>query len=191
MSEPHAPATTVEADASAGIRVRRVRPDEYAATDALVWEAYDTDYGPSQHARDEMQYAAVRDRAYDVWVAVDGAGELVGSVTTRRSGGDLLHEDFAPDELDLRLLAVSVRARRRGVAATIMRHVIEVGRLEGWSAVVLKTAPHMTGPQALYESLGFERATENDGLWIGGVRQFDLYAYRYRYAAPAAPLAVC
>lgn len=165
---------------AARLEVRRVRADEYAALDALILEAYEYDYGPSTHSEETSRRSEVRERVYDVWSAHDRAGELVGSVTTRRPGGPPLHEDFGDDEFDLRLLAVAPTARRRGLAGLLMQHVIDEGRSGGWSAVTLKTAPYMTSAQRLYESLGFERAYENDGLWIGGVRQFDLFAYRLR-----------
>lgn len=38
----------------------------------------------------------------------------------------------------------------------------------------------MTGAHGLYESLGFERYPDRDGLWIGGEKVLDLIAYRYR-----------
>lgn len=35
----------------------------------------------------------------------------------------------------------------------------------------------MTPAHRLYDALGFTRVPERDGLWIGGVKQFDLYTY--------------
>lgn len=103
---------------------------------------------------------------------------LLGSVTTRRAGSRPLHEDFG-NALDLRLLAVSPDARRRGVGAALMRHIIETAQASGFEAVALKTAPNMVGAHRLYESLGFQRWPERDGLWIDGVRLLDLYSYVY------------
>lgn len=40
-----------------------------------------------------------------------------------------------------------------------------------------KTAPHMTPAHHLYDALGFIRAHDRDGLWIGGEKQFDLFSY--------------
>lgn len=183
-----APAAIAAAERSGSpLVVRPARPDEHAAVDRLIAEAYAHDYGESEDEHDDPMYAAAyRAREYDVWVAVDAAGGIVGSATTRRAGGPSLHEDFRDDELDLRLLGVASTARRRGIAAAIMRAVIAHAARDGFSAVILKTAPNMTGAHRLYEALGFVREPARDGLWIGGVRQFDLLTYRYPLAAAAA-----
>ncbi len=193
---------------SDGLEIRLARPDEYEALDRLVDEAYAHDYGPSDHGDEPMRRAANRALEYDLWVAVEAGGEggtggaagdtgdtgdtgastvpgantpspvLLGSVTTRRAGSRPLHEDFG-NALDLRLLAVSPDARRRGVGAALMRHIIEIAPARGFEAVALKTAPNMVGAHRLYESLGFQRWPERDGLWIDGVRLLDLFSYVY------------
>lgn len=162
---------------SARIKVREARPDEYAAVDELIREAYAHDYGSSAESDDPMRRAEVRAELHTVWVAVAEDGSLLGSATTRRRGGPALHEDVAADEIDLRLLGVSPKARRLGVGAAIMRELEGHARAENWRALVLKTAPNMVGAHRLYESLGFERAPARDGLWIGGTRLFDLFMY--------------
>ena len=172
-----------ESAAAPQLVVRLAREEEYGAVDALIAEAYAHDYGPTDESGDPIRRAAARSRDYEVWVAVDEAGELLGSVTLRRRGGPPLHEDVAPDELDLRLLGVAPRARRRGVAAALMARAAERAVESGFAAVVLKTAPDMRGAHRLYEALGYARAPERDGLWAGGRRLFDLYAYVR--AAPA------
>ena len=58
---------------------RLADPSEYEAIDRLIDDAYAHDYGPSDH-RDEMRFARVRAEAFDVWVARDETGELLGSV---------------------------------------------------------------------------------------------------------------
>lgn len=164
--------------AAAGLAIRRADPHEFAAIDHLITTAYAHDYGPQREGDDPMHAAARRADAFEVWVALDASGRLVGSVTTRAPGGPPLHEDVHDDELDLRLLGVSPTARRLGVGAALMRHIAGRASRAGFGAVVLKTAPNMTGAHRLYESLGFARAPERDGLWIGGARIFDLYTYR-------------
>lgn len=159
-------------------------PGEYEAIDRLILDAYSHDYGPSE-SYDAMRFARTRAERFDVWVARDASGELLGSVTTRRQGGPSLHEDVADDELDLRLLGVSPAARRRGVGAAIMGRVAEHALEQGFSAVYLKTAPNMGGAHRLYDSLGFVRTPERDGLWIGGERVLDLFSYVYPLTAPA------
>lgn len=170
--------------------IRRAGAGDYAAIDTLIAEAYAHDYGPQSASGDPMHRAAVRDINYEVWVAEDAAGELLGSVTLRRFGGSALHEDVADHELDLRLLGVSPRARRSGVGAALMGHAAELAAEAGFGAVVLKTAPHMHSAQRLYETLGFARAPERDGLWIGGERILDLLTYVLPVAElPALPVA--
>lgn len=152
------------------------RPEEHEEIDQLILDAYTHDYGPSERG-DSMRFARVRAEQFDVWAARNQEGLILGSITTRRKGGRPLHEDTADGELDLRLLAVSPRARRQGIGAKIMREVAAHAQREGFETVVLKTAPHMTGAHVLYESLGYDRAKERDGLWIAGERVLDLYSY--------------
>lgn len=154
------------------------RPEEHEEIDRLILDAYAHDYGPGERG-DSMRFARVRAEQFDVWAARDHEGAILGSVTTRRVGGRALHEDTNDGELDLRLLGVSPRARRQGIGAKIMRAVTSYAQQEGFGAVVLKTAPHMTGAHRLYESLGFDRAEDRDGLWINGERVLDLYSYVY------------
>ncbi|QAY60487.1 GNAT family N-acetyltransferase [Microbacterium protaetiae] len=164
------------------VQVRRARPEEFEEIDRVIDDAYAHDYGPREH-HDDMHRSAVRARDYDVLVAVDEHGAVVGSVTVRRRGGPVLHEDFGDDDADLRLLGVAPTARRQGVAAALMQQVIRDAAAAGYAHVTLKTGPDMHGAHRLYEALGFERAPEHDGLWIGGERVFDLLAYRYRLGA--------
>ncbi|SJN12335.1 putative acetyltransferase [Leucobacter sp. 7(1)] len=174
MSTHEAPPAS---EALAEVRVRAAVSADFAAIDALIDSAYAHDYGPRTGGTDPMHRAAERAREHDVWVAVDAAGTYVGSVTTRRLGGPPLHEDVADDELDLRLLGVSPAARRRGVAASLMRDVAARAEAQGWRAVVLKTAPDMRGAHRLYEALGYARQPERDGLWIGGKKVIELFNY--------------
>lgn len=159
------------------LEIRRAQPDEYAEVDALITDAYAHDYGPSDGGSDPVRLAAVRDRDFDVWIARSLDGELLGSVTLRRRDGEALHEDTGPRELDLRLLGVSPSARRRGVGAALMRQAATSAAEAGYDAVVLKTQPNMLGAHRLYDSLGYVRAPERDGLWIGGKRILGLFTY--------------
>ncbi|WP_164512788.1 GNAT family N-acetyltransferase [Leucobacter chromiireducens] len=164
------------------VTVRAALPGEYAEIDELIGAAYAHDYGERDAGGDPFHAAAVRARVADVWVAAEGDGPLLGSVTTRRAGGPPLHEDVAADELDLRLLGVSPAARRRGVGAALMRDVAARAAAAGFRTVVLKTGPAMLGAHRLYETLGYERRPERDGLWIGGERTLDLFTYAFPLA---------
>lgn len=161
------------------LTIRLARPQEASLVDAIVNAAYAHDYGAEGDHDDPARSAAHRATAFDVWIAFDADDRPVGSVTTRRVGGPPLHERVGDDELDLRLLAVAPTARRQRIGATILAHIIEHARDNGYAAVVLKTALHMQGPQRMYDALGFERVPERDGLWIDGRKVLDLYTYRY------------
>lgn len=160
------------------IEVRLVRDDEHEAVDRLVHEAYEHDYGPRDHGDDPFRRSVNRARTTEVWVAVDtDSGELLGTATVPRDGGERMMEDVRDDELDFRLLAVSPSARRRGIGALLTRHIIELARERGLRGVFMKSGPQMLGAHALYERLGFRREPERDGLIRDGVKQLDLYAF--------------
>jgi len=166
---------------TAGIEIGLIRPDEFAADDALVTAAYAHDYGPSDHGDDPFYRAESRSADYEVRVARDAAtGELLGSVTIPRPGGPLVVLGSQPDELGFRLLATSPNARRRGIGEALVRHVVAVAAERGHAYVVMKSQPVMVGAHALYLKLGFERDPERDGLWEGGEKILDLHAFRIR-----------
>ena len=175
-----APATgkRVPGDEQPAVVIELAGPEDYAAIDRLIEEAYAHDYGPSDPAErgDPTRSASHRAERFDVWVARAG-GELLGSVTSRRIDGPSLHEDVPAGEIDVRLLGVASTARRRGIGALLMGHIVAEAERQGAAAVSLKTQPFMHGAHRLYDSLGFERRPDRDGLWIGGVRVLDLHGY--------------
>ena len=143
-------------------------------------DAYAHDYGPSDH-RDEMRFARVRAEAFDVWVARDETGELIGSVTTRRPGGASLHEDVAVDELDLRLLGVSpvsythLDVYKRQVHDTGWREEdYGYGRIERLrellSGAAIREVPEYNGIGGDFDSARVEphSAGLSERLWYGG-----------------------
>lgn len=163
-----------------GIRIDRVAAGEHERLDDLITAAYEHDYGPRQRdgEPDPLSFSRVRAERFDVWVAREiSSGALLGSVTTPRADGEKLMEDSTSAELDFRLLAVSVDARRRGIGAALTRHVLHLARERGFRAVFMKSAPNMHSAHRLYESLGFRRDPARDGLIIGGCRVRDLHAF--------------
>lgn len=166
-------------------RIHLASTEDFVEIDELILAAYRHDYGPSEASADPMRTAAARAEQFDVWAARDERGLLLASVTTRRAGGPSLHEDVADNELDLRLLGVSPTARRQGIAASLMKHVAAHAARQGFTAVFFKTAPNMSGAHRLYESLGYRRDRDRDGLIIGGKKVLDLYSY----TAPVSELA--
>lgn len=166
---------------AAAIEIGPIRPEEFAADDAVVEAAYSHDYGPRDHGDDPFYRAEWRSQAYEVWVARDAAtGELLGSVTIAKPGGEEVVADARADELGFRLLATSPNARRRGIGEALVRKVVALAAERGYAGVVMKSQPVMVGAHALYRKLGFERDPERDGLWEGGEKILDLHAFRIR-----------
>lgn len=138
------PATNADADAIGRLTVE-VYLDGGFATDAYVARLRD---GASR-VRDAVVLVA----------EVDGA--LAGSVTIALPGTPYA-EISAPNELEVRMLAVARHTRRRGIADRLMDEVEAHARATGLEAVVLSTEPEMHAAHRLYERRGYERQPERD-----------------------------
>ena len=68
-------------------------------------------------------------------------------------------------------------------------NVIALAGERGYASVVMKSHPTMVGAHALYRKLAFARDPARDGLWEGGEKILDLYAFRIRVqdVAPEEP----
>ncbi|WIY02731.1 GNAT family N-acetyltransferase [Amycolatopsis mongoliensis] len=145
------------------VEIRPPRPEEYAAAGEVTVQAYDVD----GHLADDVGYdAMLRDVASraelaEVLVAVDSAGEVLGTVTVVRPGSPYA-EISRPGELEFRMLAVAPSARGRGVGEALTRAVLERARALGIRRVVLSSLDRMHSAHRLYERLGFARLTERD-----------------------------
>ena len=144
------------------VRVRLMRPDEVDEVSALTEAAYAVDFALSDVYRADLAAVAARSREHQVWVATDAAtGVLLGTASTPRAGraiSPLAREG----ELDFRFLGVSAAARRRGIGALLVRHVLRLARIRATPRVVLNTGPEMVAAQRLYDGLGFERLHERE-----------------------------
>lgn len=143
--------------------IRRPRPDEYAAAGEVTVEAYEAegylaeDVGYDKELRD----VARRVELAEVLIAVDAAANVVGTVTIVRSGSS--YAEISRDgELEFRMLAVTPKARGRGVGRALTRAVLDRARALGLSRVVLSSFVGMKGAHRLYEQLGFTRLAERD-----------------------------
>ena len=156
--------------------VRLAEPRDHEAIGALTVRAYvddghipaDADY--TLHLAD----AAGRAERALLLVAVDGDDEPVGTVTFAVAGSPMAELSRA-GEAEFRMLAVSPRARGRGVGEALVRACLDEARRAGAHAVVLSTQPRMSAAHRIYERLGFTRAPERDWSPVPGV---DLLAYR-------------
>lgn len=144
------------------LEIRLIRPDEIEAVGALTVDAYTSAYGGelNEGYRRELGDVAARVDTQQVWVALDTeSGALLGTVGTPLPGRRL--SDFAgPGDFDFRMLAVSPRARGRGVGRALVEHCRALAKDRGASRLVLHTGDDMDLAVALYERMGFVRLTE-------------------------------
>jgi ribosomal protein S18 acetylase RimI-like enzyme len=141
--------------------IRLADPAEYAAIGELSFAAYQHDYTISDGYRAQLLDTAARTDEYEVWVAADADGTLVGTVSILRDGFEL-GGALRDGELYFRLLAVSPGARRRGIGARLTAFTLDEARRRGYSVVALNSGEHMTGAHALYRKLGFVADPERD-----------------------------
>ncbi|WNE94392.1 GNAT family N-acetyltransferase [Streptomyces luomodiensis] len=166
-----------------GITIRLATPDEHARVARITEAAYAHDYPLAEDYRTELRAVGPRARDHEVWIAVDrSTGGILGTVATPRPGGHISRLGRA-GELDFRLLAVAPEARRRGVGALLVEHVVTLARSRDLARVVMNSGALMTGAHRLYERLGFRRLPEREGLVAGG---HPVYAFGLELPAPAA-----
>lgn len=157
--------TARDAGEAPALVIRPVRPDEFEEAGRLTAEAYAASYDDLS----EPYLASLRDVAGrladgDVWIAADSStGALLGTVWVAPADRPLSHV-AGPGETDFRQLAVSPRARGRGVGAALTLHVIGLARERGSHRVVMNSGPQMLAAHALYAKLGFRRLPEREGL---------------------------
>lgn len=161
-------ATKASGVTRSGVVVRRARPAEYDVVGRLTLAAYEADglVGTPDGAEDfyvaMLLDAARRDREAEVWVAADGAGTLLGTVTWCPEGSAWREVTARRDQAEFRMLAVDPAARRRGVARALVEACLARARDDGAREVLLSSLPQMTAAHGLYRDLGFVRAPELD-----------------------------
>jgi len=157
------------------VLVRPAHTVELGVVGDLTLEAYvadgfvDPDEGYAEHLRD----TAAREREAELYVALCG-DEVAGTVTYCPEGSPWC-EIAQPGEGEFRMLAVSPRHRRQGVARALVGTCIERSHELGCGAVVLSSLPVQQAAHRLYEALGFRRLPERDWSPYPGV---DLLAFR-------------
>jgi GNAT superfamily N-acetyltransferase len=147
--------------------VRDARPEDRDAIRDLTLSAY-AEYAtimePDAWAglRGAVNAALASDDPMERIVA-DDHGTLIGSVLlyppSANAYGDLAGKGSNPE---LRLLAVSLDARGRGVGRALVEECVRRARLAGASALGLHTSKSMATAMQLYERMGFERAPDLD-----------------------------
>ena len=89
---------------------------------------------------------AVRMNGGPVWIACEGK-EILGTVSAVPKGNALY----------IRSMAVSPRARNKGIGDSLLRHVEIYGRSQGFDRFILSTTPFLLSAIRLYEKFGFQR----------------------------------
>ncbi|MEU0201735.1 MULTISPECIES: GNAT family N-acetyltransferase [unclassified Streptomyces] len=160
--------------------IRPAEPTEYEALGDITAHAYLQDglldFGESDEYLHELRDVAKRAAAAEVLVALRG-GELLGGVTFVPSGGPMA--DIArPGEAEIRMLAVSHRARGQGAGEALVRSCIDRARAtEGCVRIVLSTQRTMHSAHRIYERLGFVRTPERDWNPIPHLDDITLLTY--------------
>ncbi len=89
-------------------------------------------------------------RSDRLWVAVDGSDRPVG----------FLMADVVDDTLHIAEMSVHPEHSRRGLGATLLRHVLLVAEHHGHRAVTLTTFSHVPWNGPFYQRQGFETLDE-------------------------------
>jgi ribosomal protein S18 acetylase RimI-like enzyme len=184
------------------VTVRDARPDELAELGDLRVTAYEAGgfLADASHYGETLRTLG-HDGIGQILVAVgdgdSGAGPMgAGRTGAGRTGdgrtGQLLgtvmlqlwphaeHVVQAPDEAEIRALAVAPEARGRGVGRTLLRAVADRARACGVRRLLLSTQTTMLAAQHLYTEAGFRRLPERDWQPVPG---FTLLAYGVELSA--------
>lgn len=158
------------------VTVRAAVPADHEAISRLSVAAYEAD----GQLKDENPYAATladveaRLAGGELYVAVDGDGEVLGAVTFVLHGSPYA-ELSGPGEAEFRMLAVDPAAQGRGAGEALARACVDRAKELGCKAVVICTRDFAVPAQRLYARLGFVREPELDwspmpGVWLLGLR---------------------
>ena len=147
----------------ADVRVRLMRPDEADEVSALTEAAYAVDFALSDGlpGRDRRGRRARPAITRSGWRRMPRAA-CSSARPRRRAPARAISPLAREGELDFRFLGVAAAARRRGIGALLVEHVLLVARLRAIPRVVLNTGPDMVAAQRLYEGMGFERLHERE-----------------------------
>ena len=177
---------------TSALTIRPARPEECDALGKILVAAYAALPGmpsPDEQLDYYAMLANVGGRAakpaLTVFVAIDDAGRLLGSIdfiddmTQYGSGGTA---SAVTDAAGIRLLAVDDAYRGKGVGKELTRFCIERARAIGKDRLVLHTTRVMQAAWAMYEGLGFVRFPDID------FRQgnLDVFGFHLNLASAAA-----
>lgn len=152
------------------VDIRAARPGDHSRITALTLAAYlpALKYGTDDPYRATLADSAGRARDAELLGAVQD-DLVVGTITLCRPGTPYA-EIAAPDELEVRMLAVDPTVQRSGVGAALMAHAHATAAAEGYVAVVLSVIDSNAQAAAFYRALGYERAPDRDWTPVPHVR---------------------
>jgi len=148
--------------------IRDARPDELALIGDLRVAAYRAD----EFISEGSQYTPAL-RA----LGADGEGEVLAAVENGRIVGTVMLQLWphagevvrGPGEAEIRALAVSPQARRRGIGDALMTAVTGLAVRRGVRHLVLFTQQEMNVAQHMYTKAGFGRLPDRDWSPLPGV----------------------
>jgi GNAT superfamily N-acetyltransferase len=151
-------------------RVREAGADDRAALEAVTLAAYEQYASvlpvPLWSAYRENILATLAEAAPGVTLVAETEGRVVGSVLLYPAGATMIEpgtgREWRIGEPEVRLLAVPPAGRGRGVGRLLMEECIRRSRAAGAPTMTLHTTDMMRVAMALYERMGFRRATELD-----------------------------
>lgn len=164
---------------SIDLEIREARLEDHTALGALTVTAYRSLEGAPTLEEGRPYYDDLRDVARRassdrnvIVVACDASsGALLGGSTYVAEG---YGRKWGIDAAGIRMLAVDLDARGRGVGEALVRDSVDRARAAGKPVILLHTAQVMQVAQRLYARLGFCRRSEMDISFMGT----DLMAYQ-------------
>ncbi len=169
----------------AALEIREARsPEERAAAGRVTAESYAEfagDFEPADWAFYARTLPDTRPRVEQgtLLVAVDGGGEVVGTVTLylkpQPTSGHWRDEDAV-----IRFLAVRPDRRRQGIGEALLKECIERAAAAGRRRLALQTTPSMNTARDMYLRRGFVHDPDGDMV----ARGFDLAGYALHLTAP-------
>jgi ribosomal-protein-alanine acetyltransferase len=154
-------------------QLRRANDGDLAALMALEEEIYPDDAWSSETMAREL---AGEHHYYLVAIGDDGAIDAYAGLLAPLGTG----------QGDIQTVSVAPRARRQGLARTIMLALINEARRRGAEELFLEVRVDNESAQALYAALGFETVTVRRRYYKGGV---DALSMRLKVPAPRTGLA--
>jgi len=177
---------------TSALTIQPALPEEYDALGKMLVAAYAAlpgmpppDEQPDYYAMLANVGGRAAKPALTVFVAIDNAGRLLGSIdfiddmTQYGSGGTA---SAVTDAAGIRLLAVDDAYRGKGVGKELTSFCIERARAIGKNRLVLHTTRVMQAAWVMYEGLGFVRFPDID------FRQgnLDVFGFQLNLASAAA-----